>query len=213
MSLLKTALGALAGGAIGGAIWCAVGYGTGYEVGWIAWLVGVLAGIGTRYMAGDSEGFLPGAIAAVVAVLAVGGGKYAVVQLHVAKITSQFTTSAVSDNEAIVPIADSVAKEWMAQKKKLVWPAGKSLDDAVEPQDYPKGVWDEAAKRWAAMPKADQENRKKQIRRQHEELVSSLRGVIAGKASEGLFGPMDLLWGFLALASAFRIGSNSVTES
>jgi len=64
------------GGLIGAAIWAGISYATNYEVGWIAWGVGFLVGVGVRVSAGENEeGFAPGLTAAVVAIVAVLGGK------------------------------------------------------------------------------------------------------------------------------------------
>jgi len=64
---------------IGAAIWAGIAYGTGYEIGWIAWILGGMVGFGIRL--GGGRGPTAGALAAILAVLAICGGKILTVNL------------------------------------------------------------------------------------------------------------------------------------
>ena len=128
-------IGGTIGGTVGAGIWVAVGYFSGYEVGWIAWGVGFLTGLGVGVAAsanGEADG-ASGITAAVISILAVLGGKYAVVHLLIDKIMGQ------------VQAADPAVQQ-----------AGQALKQAV--------------------------------------FLNS-------------FGPLDLLWFFLAAGTAFKVGS------
>jgi hypothetical protein len=72
------------GGAIGAAVWAAISYFANAEVGYVAWGIGFIVGFMVRLVAGEKEeGLAPGLTAALIAVVAVLGGKYAGVQLLV----------------------------------------------------------------------------------------------------------------------------------
>ena len=89
--ILSWIVGGTIGGSLGAGIWVAVGYFTGYEVGWIAWGVGFLTGLGVALPAsanGEANG-ASGITAAVISVLAVLAGKYAVVHLLIDKVMGQ----------------------------------------------------------------------------------------------------------------------------
>ena len=83
MDFIKWFVGGLIGAAIGGAVWIAVGYFLEAEVGYIAWGIGLLAGIGVRAMAGNSEGAMCGIAGVLSAVGVVLLSKYLVISLHV----------------------------------------------------------------------------------------------------------------------------------
>jgi len=126
------------GGTIGAAIWVAVGYFSGFEVGWIAWGVGVLSGMGVAAVAsanGEADSS-SGITAAVISILAVLAGKYAVVHLVIDQAMKQI-------------------------------PAGA--------------------------PEAQQ---MQQMQQQVKQAVFL-----------GSFGPIDILWFFLAAGSAYKLGS------
>jgi|GEM_PF-7132432 len=72
-------VGGCIGAVIGGVIWGGVAYVTEYELGWIAWLVGVLAGVGTM-AAGGEPGLRAAGIATSMAVLGILIGKVLLVQ-------------------------------------------------------------------------------------------------------------------------------------
>jgi hypothetical protein len=206
MSFFKMVFGALIGGAIGAAVWCLVSYSSGYEVGWIAWGIGVLTGLGVRMAAQNNGGLLAGLVAGAVALLAIGAGKYATVALHVDKAIGNVSVSQVTDEALMVPIADQVVEEFTKKRKRMTWPAGKTVEDASRPEDYPKDVWTEAKKRFEALPKDDLEKRRDETRKHQEELIGQIKGALHDRATSSMFSQYDALWGFLALASAFRIG-------
>lgn len=89
--ILGWIIGGTIGGTLGAGIWVAVGYFSGYEVGWIAWGVGFLTGLGVGVAAsanGEADA-ASGITAAVISILAVLAGKYAVVHLLIDQIMAQ----------------------------------------------------------------------------------------------------------------------------
>ena len=133
--ILGWVVGGTIGGTLGAAIWVGVGYFTGFEVGWIAWGVGVLTGMGVAAVAsanGEADA-ASGITAAVISILAVLAGKYAVVHLVVDQLLKQ------------VPGVDPQMQQMQQEVKQAVF-------------------------------------------------LNS-------------FGPIDILWFFLAAGSAFKLGS------
>ena len=70
-------IGGCVGGAIGAAIWAALAYNLRVEIGWIAWVAGLLTGVGVMAGARGDGGFLPGVVAAFLSIISICGGKYA----------------------------------------------------------------------------------------------------------------------------------------
>jgi hypothetical protein len=210
---LKWVIAGTIGGVIGAAIWAGITYGTNHEIGWIAWGIGVLVGFAVRVAAGNSDGFGPGLVAAVIAVLSIVGGKYAASALMVnAAMKEVATTTAITADDMIQSEAAEIVEEWTTANKKLKWAPGKSLDEAESLADYPADVVAEAKKRWTAKPAAQQQE---EIATRTE-LIRSLTDMIAGQARHAgfmaSFSPIDGLFFLLAVMSAFKLGSGVTSD-
>jgi hypothetical protein len=83
MHCCKWLCGGILGGLIGGTAWVMIELLTHKEFGWIAWVVGVLVGLGV-HVASSKElrgGFLRGAVAALLALAAIIGAKVSLAQI------------------------------------------------------------------------------------------------------------------------------------
>ncbi len=225
MTLLKMAIvGALAG-VIGAAIWAAIGYLTGLEIGWIAWGIGVLVGIGVRLVGTQevatfdkvqrrmvrsrvgAEGPLAGAVAAVMAVVSVLAGKYALVHLFLSTPAASIEEYLV-DDAMISSIADQIVIEYQSEGKPLAWPEGVNPEEAYERADYPPSIWSEAESRWNAVPEEERDN----LKRAQAELIGEALENIEGVERVwflSAFGAFDLLWFGLAAVTAFKLGASA----
>ena len=88
--------------------------------------------------AGEHEaGWAPGLTAAVLAIAAVLGGKYASVYMTVAGLDIDSVAVAFTANDMIVRLADEMVKEREAKGQKVVFPPGKTMELATEQADYP----------------------------------------------------------------------------
>jgi hypothetical protein len=143
-------VGGLAGGLIGAAAWAVVVYFTDYELGVIAWGIGVLSGYGVRVVAGERKGIGPAIAAVVAALICVGVGK-------VGSIAMAVRPGAVTEEFAVVALADVVVREVEREGRVVEWPQGITQDIASEQADYPPDVWAEAETRWLAIPPADRD--------------------------------------------------------
>jgi len=222
MNLIGGLIGGIIGGVIGGAIWVAVGYGTGYEVGWIAWGIGALCGFGVAYGCkgqGDVKG---GALAAVLAVASILASKYIVVEMLINKHFGSMQAAAADmqfpgadDSQFWTSyIADQLIEQRQAEGKTIAWPAGVNPDEAEMESDYPADVWKDAASRWKAMKADEQAAFAKQS---SEAMAQDINTMMAGLGSEmrqegfvQSFGLMDILFGVLAIGTAFKVGSGSI---
>ena len=85
MKVAKWVLFGVVAGSVGAAIWAWVSLTTNREIGWIAWGIGGLVGLAVRLASHEEEGdgFLPGLVALIIAILAIVAGKYAAVHLSV----------------------------------------------------------------------------------------------------------------------------------
>ncbi|HEY7816851.1 MAG TPA: hypothetical protein VIG29_01430 [Vicinamibacteria bacterium] len=225
MNLFKMALGGGVAGLVGAAIWAAIGYFTGLEIGWIAWGIGMLVGIGVRLVGSEeiatfdkvkrkmvrsrvgAEGPVAGSVAAVLAVISVLAGKYAVVHLFLSAPASS-PEDFLDDAAMISSIADQIVVEHESAGRLISWPAGVAADEAFEKADYPTEIWNEAESRWNALPAEERQNLKKAQAELLGEVFESLDGV-QGTMFAASFGAFDLLWFGLAAVTAFRLGASA----
>lgn len=224
MNVLKMAIGGALAGLIGAVIWAAIGYFTGLEIGWIAWGIGMLVGIGVRVVGSQeiacfdktqrkmvrsrvgAEGPLAGMVAAVLAVVSVLAGKYALVHLFPAAPAASLEDY-LEDDTMISSIADEIVVEHESQGRAVSWPAGVNAEEAYEGADYAPAIWTEAESRWNALPEEERANLKKA----HAELIGMALGNMEGAESAvflSSFGVFDLLWFGLAAATAFKLGAS-----
>ncbi len=206
--MLKGIIGGLIGGAIGAAIWAAIAHFTNRELGIVAWGVGVLVGMGTAMFAGNSVSPLTGAAAALIALGSIAGGKFAVVHAIAGKVKSDIHAKVViGEDQAIVGIADQLAEEAETAGKKLEWPKGMNREEASQQQDFPPALWTDAKARWTAMPAADQESYKKALADHVHASVDHAVDQAESEAFMSSFTLFDILWAFLAVGTAFKLGS------
>lgn len=86
-------VGACIGGAVGLALWFAVVFYAGWEIGFVAWLVGILAGLGARIFVPNGN-FTMASTAALCAFLAIMGGQILAMKTTYEKIVGEiFKTS------------------------------------------------------------------------------------------------------------------------
>jgi hypothetical protein len=225
MSLLKMALGGAVAGLIGAAIWAAIGYFTGLEIGWIAWGIGMLVGIGVRVVGSQdvavfdkvqrrmvrsrvgAEGPVAGTVAAVLAVVSVLAGKYALVQLFLSAPATSLQDY-LEDDVMISSIADQIVVEQESAGRAVSWPAGVTADEAYEKAHYPPEIWSQAESRWNALPAEEREN----LKTAQAELIGEVLENVEGAQSTmflASFGVFDLLWFGLAALTAFRLGASA----
>lgn len=212
-AIVGALVGALVGGALGAALWAGVGYYTGYEVSWIAWGVGVLAGLGAAAGARGSAGTATGLLAAVVALVAVGAGKLAVVELHMHNDKDLELSREFTHEVLLTYVADLVAEQWEDDGLHIDWPPLPSNQWARwREADYPPDLWADALAYWDEHTPQQQAEVRDYYRREHEASVREAERFYADLQNEGMFSAFDALWIILAVASAFGIGRGGADE-
>jgi hypothetical protein len=224
MGFPKALIAGLIGGGIGAAIWAALVYYTNYEFAMVAWGLGLLVGLSVRAGAGSLTGAGTGMLAAVLALASICAGKYAVVYIivekEVAKVTAQMEAELaqpLTDDEAIMDIADKLVDESQAAGKKMVWPKGKDIEsDRDTLADYPATIVKESKSRWNALLTSARQDYKDGITKLRREagtaILATMKENVKGQGFSASFGVMDALFGLLAVVTAFRLGSGSEGE-
>lgn len=216
MSLIKAGLGAVAGATLGAALWVAVGYYTGFEVGLIAWAMGAAAGIGAMLFVGQPDcDTNTGVIAAVIALLAVLGAKYAVAYAVVERDITQFLPAAgqytVTDNDLKAAFADEIVTQREEAGKPITWPQHNEENGPTYPEEYPTDIVAEASKKWDALTTDQQLAKRTQAQADLDqglaEFIRTIKPTARTEVFKASFGLFDLLWLGLAIASAFKLGS------
>ncbi len=201
-------LGGLVGGGIGAVIWALVAWKLHSELGWIAWLVGVLAGGGVALVARGNTGMFTGIVAAVCALTCVGAGKYMAISMVVDQLVAQLPVSGpLSDEDVQMHLAGQITDEWESAGKELKWPNGEPPEDVEGPDDLPPALWAETTARWKAATPQWQADYRSQAQTEVAAELETLKQVVKEDAFKQSFGLFDILWLFLALGSAFKIGS------
>lgn len=209
MYRFNAVLGGALGGVIGAAIWAGVAYFSGYEIGWIAWGVGILAGVGVAKGNSGEGSKAAGALAAIIAALAVVGGKYAMVELAMPNEGELFanTVAALEDDEYVVSyIADDVVAEFEAEGRAVEWPEGVEALQATTRAEYPADVWNIALSRWEGMDTDGQQAYRDEIRANIEASMAEIREFISQAGFMSSFGLLDIVFFGLAVVTAFKIG-------
>jgi hypothetical protein len=217
MGMFRWLVGGLVGALIGGAVWVAVGYFANYEVGWIAWAIGFVVGLGVRVGAGEDDGFAPGILAVVIAVLAIAASKYLVISMSVNREFGETTFALEADAEMMTSqIADEIVAEYEAKGKTIKWPKAAEDEDAPLAATYPSAIWKEATKRWEAIPPEEQQAQMEKAEAEFNELVGEImeagKSDVKASAFQESFSPYDILWFILAAFTAFKLGSGLTSD-
>ena len=211
--MIGAIVGARVGGAGGAALWAGVGYFTGYEVGWIAWGVGVLAGLGAAAGARGSAGTATGLLAAVVALMAVGAGKLAVVELHIQNDQDFQLASEFTHEVLLTYVADQVAEQWEDDGVHIDWPPlPKNQMFRWREAEYPPDLWADTLACWDEHTPQQQAEVREGFRKLHEKNIREAEQFYAEYQSHGMFSPFDAIWIILAVASAFGIGRGGADD-
>lgn len=187
----RALVGGVAGGVIGVILWTSVTYFTGYEIGWVAWFVGVLTGLGVSAATEKRGRFLIGALAAIIAVGAIGAGKITLARLAasqaIADVGANFT-----DDDAIYHMAES--------------------DPAVNPDDddtIDPAAIDRATARWGKMSETERDAYRMQASHEVRQRMEQDADSVTAVALIASLTPFDLIWMGLAALSSFKIAGRS----
>ncbi len=191
----------LVGGSIGGAVWVLVAFAIHRQIGIIAWGVGALTGLGVAMAAGRRAGTATGVLAAGMAVCVILASKLVVAILFVNQFAAHLEAPDELEKQMVLLEAHAIADDQQKKGVDLKWPPGKSLDKATELEDFPEPIAKRAQKNWD-----EQTPRIKERRENLGHIAQAGKAFVIAFAFFGSFGLFDLLWFFLAMGSAFRLG-------
>jgi phosphate/sulfate permease len=206
----KWLLAASIAGLVGAAIWAGISYATNYEIGYIAWAIGGMVGVAVRYVAGENEeGAGPGVTAAIVAILAVLGGKFVATSLLVSSLSAEMEFT-VTDEHMILGYAGDIVRERLQSGQQVVFPNGKTWDDVESLAEVPADIRQQATAMWQALPSGQQKKEKDERQAAVQAMLSGVQSQIRNNAFSGSFSIFDGLWFFLAAGTAYRLGAGNV---
>ncbi len=196
-------------GIVGGAIWAGVSYSTGYEIGWIAWIIGAIVGVAVAAGSRDTVGPGSGIVAAIIAILAVMGGKYASIRMIVEDFSAEMTMAndEVDDEFLISWLADDIVRARMDAGETIDWPTEWELDEASEEEEYPEDIWEEAEATWNRAGADWQEQHRTYVISQMKAEMDEFKNVVSDEAFMESFNWLDIIFFLLAIATAYQLGS------
>lgn len=200
-STVRAIIGATIAAGIGAVVWGGIGAATGYEVGWVAWGIGLFVGLGAA-IAANGKGVGVAVVAAVMAVAGIGVGK--VLSVNWMSLSKKDLQEYVNDEKAM---ANFVVLD-MAEKKQFPPDVLKAIDDDSDLTDsQSEAIMSQANTRLKSMSPHEKES-----------VARAALGKIIGRIPFhtkliATLGPLDALWAFLAIATAFRLGYSGGGDS
>jgi hypothetical protein len=209
---MKGIIAGVAGGILGAILWGVIASLTGFEIGWIAWGIGVLVGAGVAW--GTEGGTVPGVLAVIISVLAILGGKFVALEMVMnkeIKSADQNISMLVDSNEEYLVswLADAIVYKMQEEGSAVNWPAGVDPQDAQAEADYPPEIWAKAKAAYISMKDQEREEFKEKVRQQASDNIKAIASGLKQKGFLASFGPIDIVFFLLAIATAYKIGSKS----
>ncbi len=206
MKPVAIAAGIIAG-LVGALIWAAIAYFAHIQLGFIAWVIGGMVGFAVAAASKGEADQVSGCAAAVIAIAAILGGKYITAMAIVSNFAPNVSEMRTTDEDAQASFAYEIVKAADQSGRKLVWPEGKTADNAESLADYPKDVAKEAADRWTAMSGPEQSAFKVDRDAKTTAVMSTLRGTMTHDAFMHSFTFLSMVFCVFALITAFKVGS------
>jgi len=202
--------GATVGAVIGAAIWAAISYFTGYEVGYVAWGVGALVGFGAHL--GGGRGAATGALCALLALLSIFAGKYYSISFqakaaidNIAEEGLTEETYQISKDEAQVFQRIASEDEYPAFMVEYEYTEAESAEEITEEElEYFKTETAAELKQFESIYPTYEVWKALKRKELSQELNSQAFIVSVIKGNLGL---IDLLFAFLGIATAFKVGA------
>jgi hypothetical protein len=206
MAYLNSLFGAVVGGAVGGFVWALIAFYGNVEIGWIAWGIGVLCGFCVKLVAKNQADSLTGVIAAFGSVTGIGLGKYLTVAWLIGKMTAGVFDDARMTQVIELRAAVQTAEEMIEARQKVDFTNGKSIESADSINDFPASVQQAARQKIKDLPPGEYDKMLKDLRQEMEDM----KGMLAPDPIEAIkasLHPLDTLFAFLAVMSAYQIAS------
>lgn len=201
MLFLRGLSGAILGGFIGMMLWFYLIKWTGYEIGYAAWGVGLLAGLGARVL-GKQGSTMLGVVCGLCALVAILGGEFLAAKSFADKEIDDMADEAY---RARLAYAQSASKAQTDEEVRALLANENEVEaaevTAEEIKDFRENELQELRDLANGKPsKVEYEAQFKKIK------DSFIYQLLVLKESVGAF---TLLWLFLGIASAYKLGADS----
>ncbi len=112
-----------------------------------------------------------------------------------------------NDQLYLVYLADEIVGAYEALGKPVEWPDGFDIATARRDHHYPADVWEDAVRRWDEMTPQGQEMHRTSVRQDIQAGMEAAMSAAAGQGFKQSFGLFDILWLFLAVGTAAKLGA------
>ena len=128
----------------------------------------------------------------------------------IAEITRSET--GVSDEFAISYVADEVVLAFQQEGRALNWPGGVEPSNPSSEAEYPRDVWGEAETAWTDLTPEERADFKTELTSGMQANADTIREHAVQAGFRESFGALDLLFVFLAIGSAYKLGSGAQAQ-
>ena len=209
---LGSIIGACAGAVLGAIIWAVVADHTGYEIGWIAWGLGVLVGFGAKFCGGGRSGAALGSICAVLALIAIFGGKMLALERIIPQqireqCMEEFTLDMYQELKADAKALEKLesSEEYPAFMVQHMFTTAEKPEDVTEEEVQDFEVYTIPTLKEINEGTLSFETWRKS--RTDSEVAYIMSEISLAEEVVTNFHPVDILFALLGLASAYKIGA------
>ena len=199
----------------GAVVWAAIAYCGNVEIGYLAWGIGLLVGLAVSF-GSKSGGIGAAAIAVVLTILSLVGGKYATVQLLVSnEFDIEIPEFVMNDEDMQYRLAVDSIRDDLDAGKKPKFRNGKNLETATELDDLPAKAVATVKKQFGLMTEQEKETRREEFKKEYELALaafSEYRGEVTNEAFLHSFSPFDIIFFLLGIVTAGKVAMSDVID-
>ncbi len=207
MAWIRGIVFSIVGGAIGAALWAAIAHFARVESGWVAWIVGVLAGLGMGIGLKERASAFSGVVAAFVAILAIGAGKLGASYSLAQEFVRDAVNQPITDHDLRMRRAHDLAAAWEDEGRVMNWPTRQDEDADLTIADFPREVRNDVESWWASMSPSDRDGHRESIRQEILRDAQAAQAALTVVAFVTSFRPLSIVFVVLAVGSAWRLGA------
>jgi len=173
---------AISGLVVAGA-WTLVAYSLHADFRGMAIIAGLLIGAATIKGARGDAGPLVGLTAALVALVAILGGRFGAISMIIDEDVKTLQGELVGEEVVLLFLAEDVANDWEAEGRDIDWPLGVRPESIESEYDCTPELWEATTDRWAQMTTREQEDYTYEV----DDLINEYLVVNSGLAKEEMF--------------------------
>lgn len=205
------------GGIIGGTIaaiigavaWAAIAHYGKVEIGYLAWGIGLLVGLGVS--AGSRSGGIgAAAIAVVLTVLSLVGGKYAAVSLAVGELDASLPAFEMDDEAVKMRIASTSLMESGQDISKMKFRNGTDYETAESLDDFPEKIAEKARSEFDQMTPDEVNETKEKAEAEYHQIVAAFESEIMQQGFLDSFSGFDIIFFLLGIFTAGKVALSDV---